>query len=123
MSGSNQVLAELRKAVEGLTYPSDSDEPFDVFSWDGGGTALEQVAAHAGEDRKLEQVRAETFFSQLDGSDDAARYRQLQKLLTSSLGSFIIARAGAGEVRVDVYLIGKLATGEWAGLHTVSVET
>jgi hypothetical protein len=123
MFGSRQILGELQKAVEGLTYPSDSDEPFDVFSWDVKGTALEQVAAHAGKDRKIEQVQTETFFSQLDDSDDAGRYRQLQKLLTASLGPMTIARVGTGEVRVDVYLVGKLATGEWAGLHTVSVET
>jgi hypothetical protein len=123
MSGSKQILEEMRQAVEGLTYPSESDEPFDVFSWDGKGTALQQVAAHAGKERKIEEVQAESFFSQLDDSDDAERYRHLQKLLTSSLRSFTIARVGAGEVRVDVYLIGKLATGEWTGLHTVSVET
>lgn len=123
MSGSNQVLEELQRAVEGLTYPSESDEPLDVFSWDGKGKALEQVAAHAGKDRKIEEVQAETFFSQLDDSDDSGRYRQLQRLLTSSLEPFTIARVGAGEVRVDIYLIGKLATGEWVGLHTVSVET
>lgn len=123
MSGAKQILEEMRKAVDGLTYPSDSDEPFDVFTWDAKGTALEQVAAHAGKDRKIEQVDPGIFFSQLDDSDDAARYRKLQKFLTSSLGPFTVVRVGAGEVRVDVYLIGKLATGEWAGLHVVSVET
>jgi hypothetical protein len=44
-------------------------------------------------------------------------------MLTEVLKSLVVLRAGAGEVRVDVYLVGKLGTGQWAGLHTVSVES
>jgi hypothetical protein len=119
----DQTIDALRKAVDGLTYPSESDEPFDVFVWDAIGTAREQVAAHAGKGRKIEDVPVESFFSQLDQADDAPRYRQLQRLLSTSLNSFAVVRAGAGEVRVDVYLIGKLTDGRWGGVRTVSVET
>lgn len=123
MPKPDQTVDALRKAVDGLTYPSESDEPFDVFEWDATGTALEQVAAHAGKGRQIENVPVETFFAQLDQADEAPRYRELQRLLSTSLNSFAIFRAGAGEVRVDVYLIGKLNDGHWAGVHTVSVET
>ena len=116
-------LQALSQAVEGLTYPSDSDEPFDVFMWDAKGTAQEQVVAHAGKDRKLENVPVEAFFAALDDADDAKRYRQLRQILMASLKSLTIVRAGAGEIRVDVYLLGKLANENWGGVHTVSVET
>ena len=39
------------------------------------------------------------------------------------LAGLKVFRVGTGEVRVDVYLIGKTRSGKWAGLHTVSVET
>lgn len=119
----DETLNVLRQLTDGLTYPSDSDEPFDVFVWDANGTARDQVAAHAGQDRKLEEVPVETFFAALDEADDAPRYRQLQRVLMSSLKPFTILRAGAGEVRVDVYLLGKVDSGQWGGVHTVSVET
>ena len=123
MPQPDQMLDTLRKAVDGLTYPSESDEPFDVFEWDATGTAREQVAAHAGKGRQIENVPVENFFAQLDQADEAPRYRELQRLLSTWLNSFAIFRAGAGEVRVDIYLIGKLNDGRWAGVHTVSVET
>jgi hypothetical protein len=123
MPTPDETLDVLRKAISGLTYPSESEEPFDVFVWPGNGTARDQVAEHAGKGRRIEEVPVETFFTQLDEADDAPRYRQLQGLLVSLLKDLAIFRAGGGEVRVDVYLLGKMSNGQWAGLHTVSVET
>ena len=42
-------LDALRKAAAGLVYPSESDAPFNVFSWTGvpGGSAREQVVAQS----------------------------------------------------------------------------
>lgn len=123
MATPDAILETLRNAVKGLTYPSESDEPFDVFVWQADGTARDQVAAHAAKGRCIEQVPVESFFAQLDDADDAPRYRQLQRLLISWLKELSIFRVGSGEVRVDVYLLGEMQTGQWAGLHTVSVET
>lgn len=117
------TLNTLQEAVNGLTYPSESDEPFDVFRWDDRGTAREQIAAHAGNSREIEEIGVEAFFAQLDDSDDAPRYRELQRILTFTLKPLTILRAGTREVRVDVYLLGKTTIGQWAGVHTVSVET
>ena len=116
-------LQPLRQAVEGLTYPSESDEPFDVFVWTAAPSARDAVAAHAGKDRKMTEVPVEQFFSELDDSDDAERYRALQKILRSALSDLQVFRAGEGEVEVDVYLLGRLKSGQWAGVHTLSVET
>jgi hypothetical protein len=116
-------LEPLRKAVEGLTYPSESDEPFDVFRWDANGTARDQVAAHAGKGRKIEPVPVDTFFCQLDDADDADRFRAVRRVLESTLKDLQILRASGASAEVGVYIIGRLPSGDWAGLHTVSVET
>jgi hypothetical protein len=120
---AQDAIRTLRQAVDGLTYPSDSDEPFDLFIWDAGGTARQTVAAHAGADRRVEEVEVQSFFAQLDDADDAPRYRALQKTMASSLDDLSVFRVGEGEVRVDIYLLGKMASGQWAGVHTVSIET
>ena len=117
-------LGELKKASEGLEYPSESDTPFDVFRWGkAGGAALEQVQAHGGKGREIEEVPLEAFFKQLEGSEDAARFQNLERALNQTVKGLKVYRVGVGEVKVDVYLIGKTRSGEWAGVHTVSVET
>ena len=118
-------LRELKKAIAGLTYPSESDEPFDAFGWDGKGPATprEKLAAQIGGNRTIEEVPFEAFFTQLQDSDDAARYLQLQRTLKSQLVDPGAFRVGTGQIRVDVYLLGRTRSGHWAGVHTVSVET
>jgi hypothetical protein len=117
-------LNELKKAIVGLEYPSESDAPFDLFRWGKAtGAALEQVRARAGKGREIEEVPIETFFKQLAGSEDAKRFAELECAVIRNLRGAKIYRVGAGEVKVDVYILGKTNSGEWAGLHTVSVET
>lgn len=116
-------LEPLRQAIDGLTYPSESDEPFDVFRWDATGAARDQVAAHAGNGRKIEAVPVDAFFSQLDDADDAERFRALRRVLESTLKDLQIFRAPGADAEVDVFLVGRLPSGNWAGLHTRSVET
>jgi len=117
-------IGELQAAVAGLLYPSESDEPFDVVWWQAreGKSAREAVAAH-GAGRKIETVPIDAYFSQLDESDDARRFRMLRQTLESRLSDLSVFRVGAGEVRVDVYLIGRNRNEDWVGVHTVSVET
>lgn len=117
-------LEVLKRAADGLEYPSESDTPFDAFRWPATGpaTAKAQLAARA-KGRKIEEVPVEAFFAALDDSDDAPRFRALQKTLQSLLTKLQVFRVGAGEVKVDIYLIGKTAAKDWAGLHTISVET
>lgn len=123
MDSTDKIVARLKQAVDGLTYPSESDEPFDVVVWIGPGSARDQIIAHAAKGRSIDEVPVETFFAQLDDADEAPRYRQLQQLLIADLQNFSIFRVGAGEVRVDIYLLGRTQDGSWAGLHTISVET
>jgi len=121
----DNLPAKLTKAVDGLMYPSESDEPFDVIQWGTAGptNAKEQVDAHVAPGRKIESVPLDDFFGQLTESDDADRYKQLRALLEKNLtnvGAFRVAGAGA---KVDVYLIGQSKAAGWVGVHTVSIET
>ena len=117
-------LAELRKAIDGLIYPSESDAPFDVFRWDdkGGGSAKAQVIAHTGAaDEPVEEMSLDAFFAPLAGATDAARFSQLRRALESTLSAPAVIRVG--ERKIDIYLIGRTRSGAWAGVHTTSVET
>jgi hypothetical protein len=118
-------MQEIRQACEGLEYPSESDTPFDLFKWPaaGAGTAREQVVAHGGTGRKIEEVTADDFFAELVEGDDGDRFRRLRATLESHLKDLKIFRVGGGEVKVDVYLVGRLASGALGGVHTRSVET
>jgi hypothetical protein len=125
---SQDTLPELRpiqQAADGLEYPSESDAPFDLLHWPvaGAPSAREQVIAHQPAGRKIEEVALNDFFGELDESEDAERFTKLRQVLESQLKDLKIFRVGSGEVRVDIYVIGKAASGDWVALHTVSVET
>ena len=117
-------LEILRKAAEGLEYPSESDAPFDPFLWKDNGRRVEEVIAeHAGKDHKLQEVPLDRFFAQLNDSEDADRFRALRRALESQLTNVRVFRATDGSAKVDIYLVGKTRSGNWAGLHTTSIET
>jgi hypothetical protein len=121
---SPDELQEIRKASDGLDYPSESDAPFDLFRWPKGrGAAREQVVAHGGAVRKIEEVLSDAFFAELIESDEGERYKQLRRALESQLKELKIFRVGVGEPKVDIYLVGRTRAGDWAGLHTTSIET
>jgi hypothetical protein len=122
---SRDPLEILKAAVDGLTYPSESDEPFDVFQWNNprAASSRDALLPHVDRGRSIEQLSVNQFFEQLADSDDRDRFGRLRQTIVNLLYDPTVFRVGAGEVRVDVYLIGRLTTGLWAGLHTISVET
>jgi hypothetical protein len=121
-SGSSDELDQLRKAVDGLLYSSESDEPFEVFRWPAmTHDPASAVAAHAPKGATIKEQSLDAFFADLMGSDEAARFDQLRLVLESLLKSARVYRAGS--IEVDVFILGTLRSGEWAGLHTRSIET
>jgi hypothetical protein len=121
---SQDELKIIERASAGLLYPSESDAPFDLFRWPakGAGSARDVVMLR-GAGRKMEEVMVDHFFAELVASDEGERYEQLRRALESQLLELRILRLGSGEVKVDIYLIGRTRSGDWAGLHTTSVET
>jgi hypothetical protein len=125
MPDSADRLRALHAAIDGLTYPSESDESFEVLDWADGtfASAHDALLAHVDRARPIAQVPAETFFSQLDTAENAEQYRQLRRTLECHFPELSIFRVGVGEVRVDVYILGRSPGGAWVALHTVSIET
>ncbi len=103
----------LRKAAEGLLYPSESDVPFDVIQ---SPSAKDIIKA-----RPFKEQSLDDFFRELLTTEDADRYRALRKSLESLLKNPRVLRIGARTV--DVYIVGQTPRGDVAGLHTQSIET
>jgi hypothetical protein len=126
---ADDAAATIQKAAAGLLYPSESDAPFDLVRWDSskGDPSPTTVAALAGgtgkkRARPVEEVPAGEFFAALAETDDAAKFKALEQVLKKSLSDLHVYRVG-GSPRVDIYLLGRAASGEWLGLHTTTVET
>jgi hypothetical protein len=116
-------MAALTEAVQGLTYPSESDAPFDVFGGDRRPSreSAESVVAARHPDAPAAEVSVDQFFRELEGTEQAERFAALRRVLEATLSDVRVMRVGA--VKVDVYLVGRNAGGGWVGLHTTSVET
>jgi hypothetical protein len=126
---ADDAAAAISKASAGLVYPSESDAPFDLVRWDAasGDPSPATVATLAGgkgkrKARPVEEVTADEFFAALAETDDAARFRALAQVLRTHLADLKVYRVGASP-RIDIYVLGRSAAGEWLGLHTTSVET
>lgn len=115
-------VAALQAATHGLLYPSETDAPFDVFRWKPtGADPATDVIAHARKRGGIEEVPAAAFFDELAQSDDADRFGALRKVMESTLTGLKVYRVGS--IEVEVFVIGKARSGDWVGLHTMSVET
>ncbi|WP_020469145.1 nuclease A inhibitor family protein [Zavarzinella formosa] len=124
---TEETAKALGKASAGLLYPSETDAPFEPFAWPGVTMAdAETVERHTRPKgkRKVRPVRettVEEFFEELNDADDADGFKRLKavvgKLLT---GAKVFRIVGP---KVDVWIVGLAASGEAAGLKTVSVET
>ena len=56
---NEELLKELAAAVVGLTYPSESDEPWDVVCWpDAGGDAGDEILQRTGKTSACRGARA-----------------------------------------------------------------
>ena len=120
-------LAALKNVSKGLLYPSETDAPFEPFSWGKaeGDLTPPKVAqlAKASTDSPVEEQSLADFFADLtaDGAEHAAQFRQLQQAVSKQLSGVRVFRVG--EINIDVYIVGRSPDGQWAGLKTQSVET
>jgi hypothetical protein len=125
---AGDAAATIQKAAAGLAYPSEADAPFDLVRRDGakGEPSPATVGAHGSEGKRkarpVEQVLPDEFFAALAGTDDAIGFQALEQALLRSLSDLRVYRVG-GSAKVDIFVLGRAASGEWLGLHTTSVET
>jgi Nuclease A inhibitor-like protein len=132
MTPTDGILGTLKQASEGLLYTSESDYPFQVFSWPTIPLSPEQVLTQTGHPKNtpVQVVGLDKFFAQVTQEKDwygpeekatVAKYLQLVETLKSSLKDIQVYRVG--ETELDVYIVGMTSTGSLAGLSTKLVET
>jgi hypothetical protein len=115
-----EPLTEIRAAINGLLYPSDSDEPFEIVTAPSGDTSdksVRQLLAIGAKPRHQERPVAE-FFTELEPD---AGFQKLHQVLDQKLTDLKVHCYG--KVNVIVALAGKAADGQLVVLKTKSVET
>lgn len=124
---------QLKEASEGLLWMSESEYPFEVFTWDKADTFTPTlVLKRAGypPDAPVEVVGVDEFFAPATTEEDwhnedekaqVKRYQNLVTTLKQNLKDIQVYRVG--EVEIDAYIVGKTPAGTVAGLSTKAVET
>ena len=129
------LLETLGKATSGLLFPSESDAPLTPSTGPGAkGVEPTPATLLAAEclpsDTPVETITVADLFDPFAKAEDgasaedkaeAARYRAIVELLTRELTDLHVFRVG--RVDIDVYILGKDASGAWIGLKTHVVET
>ncbi len=131
---STGASAALTAASQGLLYPSESDEPFTTFTWKeaGGELTKEQLLklARKPAGSPVQEVALQDFFKDLTTEQDwhgdeeraaVKKYRDLLAVIRQKLPDAKVFKVG--KTKVSVFIVGKTADGDWAGLKTTAVET
>ena len=128
--------AALERAVEGLTFESESDEPLEVFVWPRADIGDEISDAWikdrhgAGSGDPVERLAFEDFFRPLvehkkwhrkQESDVVRGYQKLFETIRTHLQEVRVYKTGS--IEKSVYIVGKTKTGDWAGIKTTAIET
>ena len=130
---SDAILAKLEAAAKGLLYISETDAPLTPFFWPSEAKILtpELVAqlAKLPDKTKIETRTLDEFFKPFAteedwmNDDEKAEVRkvgELAKALKDNLRDITVYRAG--EIKIDVFVAGKVEGG-FAGVATKVVET
>jgi Nuclease A inhibitor-like protein len=131
-SRDTTLLDNLKQASQGMLYTSESDYPFDVFSWKTNTLTPEQVLIETKhpENTPVQVWELDKFFAPALEQKDwhgpkekeiVAQYQHLLHTLQATLSDLQVYRVG--EIELDVYIVGKTPEGSLAGLSTKVVET
>jgi Nuclease A inhibitor-like protein len=114
------VLDILKKATQGLLYPSEYDEPLEPFVWEQVENTPAAVRRLAGERprTRCRTVAAEAFFGELA---EVEGFPALYETLTHLLMDLKVYKFGA--TNLTIYVVGRDAQGRLAGFKTRAVET
>ena len=121
---SSPALEALRKAAQGLVFTSETDAPLEAFVWpDGGGLSADRLRKQAGAegDTAVEDMTLDDFFHAVP-DEDKPKFDQLAQVLKTQLTGLKVYKIG-DEAEKTVFIAGKTADGQWAGLKTTVVET
>lgn len=128
-----EVLAPILAAAEGLLMPSESDYPFEPFSWPGSepltpAALLEYLDLPP--DTPVEERAFDAFFARLSAPRDwhadaeraiAEQFGRLRDAIAANLNDLRVYRVG--EIQIAVFIVGTDPTGATVGLRTMVIET
>ncbi|UTA70276.1 nuclease A inhibitor family protein [Emticicia sp. 21SJ11W-3] len=129
------VVDMLKECVEGLLYPSESDERLKVIDWQADhqapfNTILFRKYIGLPATERVETMPWEKFFDVVLNKQDwwtdneierAEKFATIKKIMEENLTELEYLRAG--RVEIEAYLIGKDADGKWKGLKTLIIES
>lgn len=132
---NSSVIEILQKASADLLFISESESPFEVFFWElpeGTEVTSEMMLQQTGisADTPIDFSDLESFFSVATTHQDwhgsfekeiVEKYQHLGQTLQENLTDIQVIRIG--KINIDIYIIGKTADGNLAGLKTQVVET
>ncbi len=124
MAKANAIVKDLGAAAKGLLFPSETDAPLEAFAWPGaaGPPSEEAVRANCGAaaDAPVEQITLAQLTRTIP-EESRGDYAPLFALLKNKLKGVTVFKVG--EVNIDVYVVGRTADGQYAGVKTKVVET
>ena len=134
---NDALLKQLQQEVKGLLYTSESDAPVDAFVWKHSEVGADTLTPDAVQKfkkiatgQKASESSVSDFFAPLTtaqswyGDDEKAtmqKYQQLVETLQTNLTDLHVYTYG--DKKQDIYVVGKTASGDFAGVHTKAVET
>ena len=132
MKTDEQLLEELKRAVEGLLFMSEADYPFEVVRLNNrtelnqqlfelSGAAAGDGVETLGVEEFFRAVASESEWKQGEELATARRYQALVRLLKENLTALSVYKVG--KINMHVFIVGKSAQGSWLGLRTRVVET
>jgi Nuclease A inhibitor-like protein len=132
------LVEQLQNAASGLLWISESDYPFEAFVWNIQSSnpenflraqQLRQYTGHAS-DTPVKTLEIDRFFAPAtrvenwhdeSKAKEVLQYQALVKQLKDELKNLSVYLLGT--VELDIYIIGKTPSGNWAGLSTKAIET
>ncbi|MGD1807614.1 nuclease A inhibitor family protein [Dapis sp. BLCC M126] len=130
-----EIFERLHEAAKDLLWTSESDYPFESLIWEFGEKILLdnevvlKITKHS-LDTPIKVIEFDTFFQgtvthqdwhNSEEADTVNRYQELVRIMKQDLSNLKVYKVG--EIEINVYIIGKTDTGDYAGLATVSIET
>lgn len=124
------LTEELKRLTRGLTYLSESDFPVEPFFMEGQGRMIITPDDLPTAKKPVAEGDFDAFFAHAiavqdwHGPEDretAARFRALVKTLKENLTDIKVYKAG--EIEIDVFVMGRTAEGDFAGVTTRVIET
>jgi len=125
------VIETLTQASQGLLMPSESEYPFEIFTWKNVELTAEKILelTNYPPETLIEEVELDYFFRNVATEKDwhdkiqkenVAKFQNLVQVIKDNLAELRVYRIGT--IEVNVYIVGKTNDGV-AGLATKVIET